>query len=187
LLFVGLGNPGAAYAHTRHNIGFMVIDALLARSNYSPIVKKEFQGELYKNGDTFLLKPHTYMNRSGDSVIAVKNFYKIDIENIVVIHDDLDLPFGTLRFKRGGGHGGHNGLKSCDVRIGKEYIRIRMGIGKPEYKGEVVSYVLGAFNEQERTHLPQWIAHTCNAIEQIERLGLEKVASQYSIKKNPLQ
>jgi len=125
------------------------------------------------------------MNLSGHSITAVKQFYKID--EVIVIHDDLDLPFGALRFKYGGGHGGHNGLKSTDALISKEYLRIRMGIGKPEYKGEVTSHVLGPFNDDESKHLPTWIAHTADAIEKLLDLGWEDVASQYSIKRFSLQ
>ena len=125
------------------------------------------------------------MNLSGHSITAVKQFYKID--KVIVIHDDLDLPFGAVRFKYGGGHGGHNGLKSTDALISKEYLRVRMGIGKPEYKGEVTSHVLGPFNDEESKHLPSWIAHTADAIEKLFDLGWEDVASQYSIKRFSLQ
>ena len=108
MLIVGLGNPGPDYEKTRHNIGFMVIDELIKRHNAQKLSSSSFQGELYKFSNHLLLKPLTYMNLSGNSIVAVKKFYKID--DVVVIHDDLDLPFGTLRFKHGGGHGGHNGL-----------------------------------------------------------------------------
>lgn len=125
------------------------------------------------------------MNLSGDSIAAVKQFYKLD--EVVVIHDDLDLPFGAVRFKHGGGHGGHNGLKSADALISKAYVRVRMGIGKPEHKGEVSSYVLSPFNEKEVAHLPTWIAHTADALEKLLDLGWEDVASKYSIKKFQIQ
>ena len=120
------------------------------------------------------------MNLSGRSVLAVKNFYKID--DVLVIHDDLDLPFGALRFKKGGGHGGHNGLKSIDGAIGKEYIRVRMGIGKPIHKGEVADYVLSAFSKEETAHLKTWIERAADAVEQFGSMSLEEVSSRYSIK-----
>jgi len=187
MLIVGLGNPGTDYAQTRHNIGFMVIDELIARHNASKLSSSSFKGELYKfqnssvsSENHFLLKPLTFMNLSGESVVKVKNFYKI--EDVVVIHDDLDLPFGALRFKKGGGHGGHNGLKSLDATIGKEYIRVRMGIGKPEHKGEVVSYVLGKFNTQEQECLEKFIAHTCDAIEFLLQNSLDVTSAQYAKK-----
>ena len=185
MLIVGLGNPGAAYANTRHNIGFMVIDELCHRHNPQVIKKTAFEGDLFKFSSHYLLKPKTFMNLSGRSISAVKQFYKID--EVVVVHDDLDLPFGAVRFKHGGGHGGHNGLKSTDALISKEYLRIRMGIGKPEHKGEVTSYVLGAFDEAETKHLSSWIAHTADAIEKLFDLEWENVASRYSIKKFTLQ
>ena len=185
MLIVGLGNPGATYANTRHNIGFMVIDELCRRHSVQAIIKSSFQGDLFKFSSHYLLKPNTFMNLSGHSIAAVKQFYKID--KVIVIHDDLDLPFGALRFKHGGGHGGHNGLKSTDALISKEYLRVRMGIGKPEHKGEVTSYVLGNFSDAESKHLPSWIAHTADAIEKLFDLDWEDVASQYSIKRFSLQ
>jgi PTH1 family peptidyl-tRNA hydrolase len=125
------------------------------------------------------------MNLSGNSIAKVKNFYKID--DVVVIHDDLDLPFGTLRFKKGGGDGGHNGLKSTDEKISREYIRVRMGIGKPEHKGEIISHVLGDFSEDEQKYLGMWIDKTCDAIEFLLENSLEDTSSRYSIKKFQLQ
>lgn len=180
MLIVGLGNPGPAYSNNRHNIGFMVLDELVRRNNAQKISSSSFNGELFKFSNHYLLKPLTYMNLSGNSTQAVKNFYKID--EVVVIHDDLDLPFGAVRFKRGGGHGGHNGLKSTDEKITKEYARVRLGIGKPEHKGEVASYVLSDFNEQESKHLPEWVAHACDAIEHLETNSLEDVSSKFSVK-----
>jgi len=180
MLIVGLGNPGSDYEFTRHNIGFMVIDELLKRFNTSEVSKSSFSGLCYKFQNHFLLKPQTYMNLSGDSVLQVKNFYKQ--EKVVVIHDDLDLPFGTLRFKLGGGHGGHNGLKSIDSRIGKEYIRVRMGIGKPEHKGEIVSYVLGAFTQEQSKHLEAWIDKTCDAVAYLLEHSMEDTSAKYTQK-----
>ena len=185
MLIVGLGNPGPTYSKNRHNIGFMVIDELIERFNAQKLSSSSFEGELFKFQNHFLLKPLTFMNLSGNSVASVKNFYKID--EVVVIHDDLDLPFGSLRFKKGGGHGGHNGLKSTDEKISREYIRVRMGIGKPKYKGEVISYVLGNFNEDEQKHLGMWISHTCDAIEFLLQNSFENTSSKYSIKKLQLK
>ena len=180
MLIVGLGNPGSAYASTRHNIGFMVIDELVRRTSATPISKSSFEGELFKSKDNYLLKPMTFMNLSGSSIIAVKNFYKID--KVLVIHDDLDLPFGALRFKFAGGHGGHNGLKSTDEAISKEYARVRMGIGKPTHKGEVSSFVLAPFFENEKQHLDKWISTAADAIEKLQTMSFDDVSSQYSIK-----
>jgi PTH1 family peptidyl-tRNA hydrolase len=185
LLIVGLGNPGSAYAQTRHNVGFMVVDELLRRHSCSSASKAVFEGELFRCGDFFLLKPMTYMNLSGRSVLAVKQFYKI--EEVVVIHDDLDLPFCTLRFKRGGGHGGHNGLKSVDAAIGRDYERVRMGIGHPGDRSRVSDYGLHPFTEAERPCLEAWIGRTADAVEALTRESLENVASKYTVKKSPLQ
>lgn len=185
MLIVGLGNPGPNYEQTRHNIGFMVIDELVCRQNAQKLSSSSFNGELFKFSNHFLLKPLTFMNLSGNSIAAVKKFYKID--EVVVIHDDLDLPFGTLRFKKGGGHGGHNGLKSTDENISKEYVRVRMGIGKPEHKGEVSSYVLSNFNNLEKEHLKEWISFTCEAVEDLLSNSLEDVSSKYTIKKFQLK
>ena len=180
MLIVGLGNPGSDYENTRHNIGFMVIDELVKKLNARNVTSSSFLGECYKSKNHFLLKPQTFMNLSGDSVIKVKNFYKVD--EVVVIHDDLDLPFGSLRFKLGGGHGGHNGLKSIDSKIGRDYIRIRMGIGKPEHKGEVSSYVLGAFSDEQKKHLDCWIENSCDAIEFLFENSMEDTSSKYAKK-----
>ncbi len=185
MLIVGLGNPGPNYKKTRHNIGFMVIDELIRRKNAQKLSSSSFEGDLFKFSNHFLLKPLTFMNLSGNSIVKVKKFYKLD--EVVVIHDDLDLPFGTLRFKHGGGHGGHNGLRSTDEKISKEYARIRMGIGKPEHKGEVASYVLSDFSPQEQEYLPEWISHTCEAVEFLLTNSLEDTSSKYTIKKFKLK
>jgi len=181
MLIVGLGNPGSAYENTRHNIGFMVIDELIKRNSAQKLSSSSFEGDLFKFQNHFLLKPLTFMNLSGNSVVKVKNFYKV--EEVVVIHDDLDLPFGTLRFKHAGGHGGHNGLKSTDEKITKEYARVRMGIGKPEHKGEVASYVLGDFSQDEGKYLDEWIERCCKSIEYLLSNSLEDTSSKYSRKK----
>jgi len=180
MLIVGLGNPGAAYASTRHNIGFRVIDELCRRHTVHDVSKSSFYGELFKMGAHFLLKPTTYMNLSGKSILAVKNFYKID--EVIVIHDDLDLPFGALRFKKGGGHGGHNGLKSADSVITPDYIRVRMGIGKPEHKSQVADYVLHPFSIQEEAHLKEWIGKAADAVELLLVSECSEVSSKCSIK-----
>jgi len=185
MLIVGLGNPGSEYKNTRHNIGFMVIDALIKRQNAQKLSSSSFEGELFKFKNHFLLKPLTFMNLSGNSIAKVKKFYKI--EEVVVIHDDLDLPFGTLRFKHGGGHGGHNGLRSTDEKISKEYARVRMGIGKPEHKGEVTSYVLGAFSQEQEKHIDEWIEKACVAIEFLLTNSLDDTSSLHSVKKFKLE
>lgn len=182
LLIVGLGNPGTQYQNTRHNIGFRVIDRLVSDSGANEISKNAFKGELFKSSNLLFLKPTTYMNLSGESVQAVKNFYKIELEDIIVVHDDIDLPFSALRFKKGGGHGGHNGLRSIDAMIGKEYLRVRMGVDKPAYKSQVADYVLHDFSQEEEVILGAWIEHTATAIKVLKTESLVEVKSKYSLK-----
>jgi PTH1 family peptidyl-tRNA hydrolase len=177
-LIVGLGNIGKEYKKTRHNIGFILIDEILSELNYSKTDKLLFKGEVFKSGNFLFLKPSTYMNLSGESVEAVKNFYKIDNDDIIVIHDDLDLKLGALRFKRGGGNGGHNGLKSIDSHIGTDYHRVRIGIGRPDDKGKVVDYVLGDFTEDDLKQLEKTIENSKKAIFDWN----EQTASKYSLK-----
>ncbi len=183
-LLVGLGNPGKQYEKNRHNVGFMVIDALIDRLNPVPIQKSAFQGLLYKSGDTLLLKPQTFMNLSGKSVQAVKNFYKIENKHIIVIHDDLDLGLGALRFKRGGSSGGHNGLKSIDEHIGSDYLRVRFGIGRPQDKNDVIRYVLSDFTPKELECIEPRIEIASEAALALCKEDLESVRSRYS--KKPL-
>jgi peptidyl-tRNA hydrolase, PTH1 family len=181
LLVVGLGNPDLPYRNNRHNVGFMVIDALIDDSpSLEKISKSTFKGELFKAPSMLLLKPSTYMNLSGESVRAVDDYFKPD--RIVVIHDDLDLPFGTVRFKIGGGHGGHNGLRSIDAHIGVEYIRVRIGIGKPVHKSDVAHYVLSDFSACQREFLPQIIVHVSQSVRAFITNDLKEVALQYSLK-----
>ena len=183
LLIVGLGNPGTEYENTRHNIGFKVIDKLVSDLGARDVSKNAFHGELFKSPNFLLLKPTTFMNLSGKSVQAVKNFYKIELEDIVVVHDDIDLPFTALRFKNGGGHGGHNGLRSIDAMIGKEYTRVRMGVDKPEHKSQVADYVLHDFSTEEDNVLTAWIEHTATAVKALNSEELVEVKSKYSLKK----
>ncbi len=181
-LIVGLGNPGPKYANNRHNIGFMVVDELIGSLMPNAINKKEFKGELYKYKDTLFLKPLTFMNLSGESVKAVKNFYKIDNDKIVVIHDDLDLSFGAIRFKRGGGSGGHNGLKSIDNYIGNDYIRVRIGIGRPADKSKVATYVLSDFSEEEKKYLDDVVKKAAEAVLGLTKMSLDEVRNRFSQK-----
>lgn len=150
-LIVGLGNPGDQYAKTRHNIGFRVLDSL------SLDFHKGFLGLHAKLGEQIFLKPQTFMNCSGDSVLAAMSFHKIKPENLLVIHDELDLPFGTVRFKKSGGHAGHNGLRDIIRVIGPDFSRIRIGIGKPEHKTQVADYVLLPFTSLEESQLSDLI------------------------------
>jgi PTH1 family peptidyl-tRNA hydrolase len=152
-LFVGLGNPGASYVGNRHNIGFIAVQALAKRHGIAPW-RRRFQGVAVE-GDlggekVLLLLPGTYMNESGRAVGEAMNFYKLELSDIVVFHDELDLPPGNLRVKTGGGNAGHNGLRSISAHIGNEYRRVRFGIGHPGNKDLVERYVLMDFAKDER-------------------------------------
>ncbi len=156
LLMVGLGNPGPQYEGNRHNIGFMAVDEIARAFSFGPWTKK-FHGEIAEGmidgRKVILLKPLTFMNDSGRSVQAAASFYKIAPAEIVVFHDELDLPPGKVRVKLGGGHGGHNGLRSIDALLGKEYRRARLGIGHPGSKERVNPHVLGDFAKVDREWL----------------------------------
>ncbi|MDR2082005.1 MAG: aminoacyl-tRNA hydrolase [Campylobacteraceae bacterium] len=180
-LFAGLGNPTENYANTRHNIGFKVIDALSIRFEASRISKPQFFGDLYKAENTLFLKPTTYMNNSGKSVAAVASFYKP--REIVVIHDDIAIPFGSLRIKRGGSSGGHNGLKSIDTYIGADYIRVRLGIGPLKAGQDAADFVLSNFSKEESggvLELVDYAVHVC--CELLEKT-LDEASAQYTRKK----
>jgi len=181
-LIVGLGNIGEQYQLTRHNVGFLVIDEITKSLQSSNINKSNFKADVLKSGYNLYVKPTTYMNNSGQAVVAIKDYYKIDIEDIIVIHDDLDLPFGTVKFKVGGGHGGHNGLRSLDSHIGKDYIRVRIGIGKPEDKSQVANYVLSNFSKEELNKLEGIITHTIKAIEALKSEEIDEVKSKFTLK-----
>ena len=176
-LIVGLGNIGKEYQLNRHNVGFLAVDYLIDTLNASKVSSK-FKGELFKTSEYLFLKPQTFMNLSGESVLLVKKFYKIDIQDIIVIHDDIDLNLGSLKFKQGGGNGGHNGLKSIDSLIGNDYHRIRIGVGRPKDKKEVIDFVLGDFEEEELKKLEPVLENVEKAIFDWN----EKTKSKYSLK-----
>ena len=155
-LIVGLGNPGEKYARNRHNIGFMALDRIAERHRF-PAWRRRFQGEA-TDGDlggerVLLLKPQTYMNESGRSVAEAARFLKIDLADIIVLHDELDLAPGRLKVKLGGGDAGHNGLRSISAHLGKDYVRVRLGIGHPGHKDAVAGYVLHDFAKADQTWL----------------------------------
>ncbi len=171
-LFVGLGNPGKEYSNNRHNIGFMTLDAV---QNEFPIFgsyKSKFQGKISEgrlSGEkVILLKPQTYMNSSGQSVKAAVSFYKIEPENIIVFHDEIDISFCQVRVKQGGGNAGHNGLKSIQAHLGTpDFWRVRMGVGRPTHNGDVSNYVLSDFSRQEHKcidHLIEFMGDNADII-----------------------
>lgn len=168
-LIVGLGNPGREYELTRHNIGFMAIDELSRRWNI-PLNEQKFKGLFgagFVNGEkVILLKPLTYMNLSGESIRPLMDYYKIDIEDFIVMYDDLDMPVGKLRLRMKGSAGGHNGVKSTIAHLGtQEFQRIRMGIDRPKNGMKVVDYVLGRFTADEMPEVKQAIEKSADACE----------------------
>lgn len=168
-LIVGLGNPGTEYEHTRHNIGFDFVDELARLWKTSFREEKKFFGQIARvnqaNREIWLLKPFTYMNKSGTSVLALAKFYKITPAEILVIHDELDIPCGQVRFKQGGSNGGHNGLKDIQAWLGSpDFYRLRLGIGHPGDRNLVVSYVLHKPQAQEQNLINEAIQKSLTAM-----------------------
>ena len=166
---VGLGNPGPRYDGTRHNVGFSVVDAIAARYHVSFVSEPKYKGALAiaktDSGDVRLLKPMKYMNTSGEAVAPLMRFYKIAPENVLIVHDELDLPAGSVRLKFGGGHGGHNGLRDIFEKTGsKSFLRLRIGIGHPGAAGDVSSYVLGKPSPEEKNLIAEAIDKAMNEI-----------------------
>jgi len=163
LLFVGLGNPGARYAGNRHNIGFMAVDAIARRHGFQPW-RRRFHGQTAEGAiggvRILLLKPETYMNDSGLAAAEATQFFKIPVGDVVVFHDEIDLPAAKLRVKTGGGNAGHNGLRSVSAHIGNDYRRVRLGVGHPGVKDLVHAHVLNDFAKSER----EWVETLCDAV-----------------------
>lgn len=182
-LVVGLGNPGPKYETTRHNAGFLVLDLLAdrlgsrfkAHKGRADVVEGRLAGR-----PVALAKPKSYMNDSGGPVVSIARFYKVPIERIVVVHDELDLPFGSLRIKRGGGDGGHNGLRSTSSALGsKEYARVRFGIGRPPGRQDPADYVLHDFSAVERKDLGFEIDRAADAVEAVLADGVEAAQNRF--------
>jgi PTH1 family peptidyl-tRNA hydrolase len=155
-LFVGLGNPGLEYRKNRHNIGFMVVDEVVRRHSFAPF-RSKFQGQICEGiiaqKKVIVLKPSTYMNESGKAIQAAMVFYKLPIDDIIVFHDEMDLAAGKIRMKTGGGHAGHNGIRSIQSHIGADFQRVRLGVGHPGDKGQVVNHVLKDFSKTDHKWL----------------------------------
>ncbi len=189
-LIVGLGNPGPEYLMTRHNAGFWFVDALANKLslNFSP--DKKFQAEVcrYQSGSTdcWLCKPQTYMNESGAAVQALMNYYKLSIDQVMVVHDEIDLQPGTTRLKKGGGHGGHNGLRDIIQRTGSsEFLRLRIGVGHPGSKDKVVPYVLGRASTDEENQIIDSYSLALERSEQFFQDNLNKLMTELNKKNKP--
>ncbi|MDO9371286.1 MAG: aminoacyl-tRNA hydrolase [Gammaproteobacteria bacterium] len=184
-LIVGLGNPGREYAHTRHNAGFWFVDAVAQAHGASFRTEHRFHAEIAKFTLTsppvrecWLLKPHTFMNKSGQAVAGLAAFHKMAAENILVVHDDLDLAAGSVRLKQGGGHGGHNGLRDLIALVGADFIRLRIGIGHPGKGRDVEGYVLQRAPAVEQKLLDDALADALAALPLIMNGELEKAMQQ---------
>ncbi|MGO8971793.1 MAG: aminoacyl-tRNA hydrolase [Myxococcaceae bacterium] len=185
-LICGLGNPGAEHARDRHNAGFLVVERLAARLCI-PLDSAKFDGRLGAGrlGEErlLLLLPETYMNLSGTSVAAAARFYKLEPTDLLVVHDELDLPFGRLQLKRGGGTAGHKGLGSVVSSLGQEgFLRLRVGVGKPEGKEKTVGHVLSGFTQEERTALPELLERAAEACVGWATLPLAEVMTRFNRK-----
>lgn len=185
-LIIGLGNPGKRYESTRHNIGFMALDVLAAQLEIA--LKQKSFNALWGKGtiagnNVLLAEPQTFMNLSGTAVRQLQSFFKTDISNLIVIHDDLDLPLGAVRLKAGGGTAGHKGLASIESNLGtSEFVRVRLGIGKPVDKSRIEGYVLEPFQKEEKIVLPELLQWAADASAEIVLSGLQKAISKYQTK-----
>jgi len=187
-IIVGLGNPGISYRMTRHNIGFLAVDRL-AKANRTPIRTKRFKS-LFGTGwidsqQAVFVKPMTFMNRSGEAVGGATNFFGSTIEDLLVLHDDLDLPFGRLRFKQRGGDGGHQGVRSIIDRMGgNNFLRLKIGIGRPPPGMDPADYVLEVFDKTEQPELDGILSQAAEAVRVMLLEGLEKAMNQFQKKRN---
>jgi PTH1 family peptidyl-tRNA hydrolase len=190
-LVVGLGNPGKKYEKNRHNVGFMAVEHL-ARTHGIPDFKEKFSG-VWTKGElgvgsarhaVALLKPGTFMNLSGDCVQPAAAFLKVEPPRVIVVHDELDLAWRDVRLKAGGGHAGHNGLRSLIERLGPDFVRVRVGVGRPPagFKGDVADYVLQNFDAMEAAELPEVIDRACAAVEAVVSRGTQGAMNAFNVK-----
>jgi PTH1 family peptidyl-tRNA hydrolase len=177
-IIVGLGNPGPEHLLTRHNAGFWFVDALAAKAGARFRSHTKFQGEICRTqlsgGEVTLLKPMTYMNRSGLAIRALFDYLKVPSSEVLVVHDELDLPVGEVRFKFGGGAGGHNGLRDTITHLGADFWRLRLGIGHPGDKGEVIDYVLRRAPKEEEERLLIAVSEALPALQVFLEMGAER-------------
>lgn len=183
-LVAGLGNPGREYASTKHNLGFLAVDEIARRAGID-LTKKKFRGS-YGEGflseeKLILLKPETFMNRSGEAVSEAAVFYNVSPPDIIIIHDEMDLPAGTVRVKAGGGSAGHNGIRSIIDRLGSpEFIRVRMGIGKPDEKSRGAVHVLSKFGSGENDTVKTSVERAADAVYELIENGLERTMNKFN-------
>lgn len=183
-LIVGLGNPENEYTHTRHNMGFDTINQI-AKNNNIQITKNKFKGlcesTIIQNQKVILLKPQTYMNLSGESVKEVAEFYNLKPEEIIVIYDDIDIEKGHIKIRKKGGAGSHNGMKSVVEELqSTDFARIRVGIGQPEFKSDMINYVIGKVSQEEQEILQQGVEKAAKAVEEILKNGIDIAMNKFN-------
>lgn len=180
-LIAGLGNPGEKYKNTRHNIGFMFIDEIISSLNLGNNFKNDFNSQYIKTDDAFYQKPLTYMNDSGLAISSLMKYYKVKIEDVYVIYDDMDLEVGQIRIRKQGSSGGHNGIKSILAHCGKDFVRIRIGIGSK--KDNAINHVLGNFSTDEMNILKEKKRYIVELIKDVlNGMSTEKIMSKYNNK-----
>ena len=175
-MIVGLGNPGPRYENTRHNIGWLILDELADQWNATPYqnrFKADCASARFDGESVILLKPQTFMNLSGDSVLPASSFYKVGLDHLIVIHDDIDLDLAQLKMKVGGGHGGHNGIRHIASRLGPNFTRVRAGVGRPSGQQGVSNFVLGQFQDEESEQLSALLKNGSQATETLIKEGLK--------------
>ena len=185
-LVVGLGNPGRRYDGTRHNVGFDVVDRLCSRWGIDPTGRAQF-GSLISDGvvagtRALLARPQKYMNCSGQPVASLLGYYKLSAERVVVVHDEMGHPFGAVRCQAGGGHGGHNGLRDLIQHIGREFLRVRVGIGRPPSGWDPADYVLGKWSSSEQPQHGELVDTSSDAVESILRDGLIAAQNRFNVR-----
>lgn len=187
-ILVGLGNPGAKYILTRHNLGFMVLDGLAQNAGISDSQwkseKKALTAKIKLADEVCLLvKPQTFMNLSGESVGALMKYYDVELEDLLIIHDEVDFPFQVMKFQKARGHGGHNGIRSTHQHLGSnDYARLKMGVGRPPGRQEVANYLLSNFSKEEINELPDFLSRACDGVAFWVEQGTTKAANQFNSK-----
>ncbi len=187
-LLVGLGNPGAKYVLTRHNLGFMVLDGLAGSVGISDSQwkseKKALTTKIRLGGESALLvKPQTFMNLSGESVRALVDYYSIELEDLLIIHDEVDFPFQVMKFQKARGHGGHNGIRSTHQYLStNDYARLKMGVGRPPGRQDVADFLLSNFSKTEMQELPDFLSNACEGVAFWVEQGTAKAANQFNSK-----
>lgn len=187
-LVVGLGNPGGRYTRTRHNVGFMVVDDVATRAGVA--VEKKLFGALVGDAvlggkKAVLAKPQSFMNLSGQPVASLMGFYKVPATDVVVLHDDIDLPLGRLKVQQGGGHGGHNGIRDVQRVAGNDYVRVRLGVGRPPPQWDPADYVLAPFTAEEEGTVSAMLSTAADAVECIVRDGVVAAMNRFNRDKGP--